>query len=55
MVKDSKPLYKPFKSKKAGKKYSVYVKGDNGKVKKINFGNETTTFDVNVTDDPPIG
>tara|TARA_R100000951_G_scaffold99715_1_gene90194 strand:+ start:997 stop:1275 length:279 start_codon:yes stop_codon:yes gene_type:complete len=38
-----KPLYKPFKSKKAGKKYSVYVKsksGAKGKDRKrlIHFG-----------------
>ena len=33
-----KPLYKPFKSKKAGKKYSVYVKSDNGGKRLIHFG-----------------
>ena len=38
MVKDSKPLYKPFKSKKAGKKYSVYVKSPSGNKKLIHFG-----------------
>ena len=30
MPRDSKPLYKPFKSKVKGKKYSVYVKGSSG-------------------------
>ena len=38
MVKDSKPLYKPFKSKKAGKKYSVYVKSPSVNKKLIHFG-----------------
>lgn len=36
--KDNKPLYKPFKSKKAGKKYSVYVKSASGGKKLIHFG-----------------
>ena len=31
-------LYKPFKSTAKNKRYSVYVKGSDGKVKKINFG-----------------
>ena len=35
----NKPLYKPFKSKKAGKKYSVYVKGTKpGSKRLIHFG-----------------
>lgn len=38
MKKDSKPLYKPFKSKKAGKKYSVYVKSKSGGKRLIHFG-----------------
>ena len=34
-----KKLYKPFKyTGKAKFKYSVYVKGENGKSKKISFG-----------------
>ena len=33
-----KPLYKPFPSKRKGKKMSVYVKGDDGKKKIIHFG-----------------
>lgn len=37
MEKNSKPLYKPFKSKLKGKKYSVYVKRDDKKVL-IHFG-----------------
>ncbi len=39
-VSDSKnkPLYKPFKSKKAGKKMSVYVKSASGGKKLIHFG-----------------
>ena len=39
-TKEGKPvLNKPFKSKKAGKKYSVYVKADNKKgYKLIHFG-----------------
>ena len=36
--KTNKPLYKPFKSSKAGKKMSVYVKGANGKPRLIHFG-----------------
>ncbi len=35
--KDDKPLYKPFKSKAKGKKYSVYVM-KNGKKRLIHFG-----------------
>jgi hypothetical protein len=34
----NKPLYKPFKSSKAGKKMSVYVKGANGNPRLIHFG-----------------
>jgi len=33
-----KPLYKPFKSKKAGKKFSVYVKSPSGGKRLIHFG-----------------
>jgi|TARA_R100001015_G_C4623594_1_gene181457 hypothetical protein len=33
-----KPLYKPFKSKKKGKKYSVYVKSSSGGKRLIHFG-----------------
>tara|TARA_R110000787_G_scaffold197875_10_gene309083 strand:+ start:172 stop:435 length:264 start_codon:yes stop_codon:yes gene_type:complete len=33
-----KTLYKPFKSKNKGKKYSVYVKGKTGKPRLIHFG-----------------
>ena len=35
---DGKPLYKPFKSKKKGKKYSVYVKSKSGGKRLIHFG-----------------
>lgn len=35
---DGKPLYKPFPSKRKGKKFSVYVKGANGNKKLIHFG-----------------
>ena len=38
MKEDSKPLYKPFKSKKSGKKYSVYVKSPSGGKRLIHFG-----------------
>ncbi len=38
-----KILYKPFKSKAKNKRYSVYVKGDNGKTKLINFGDSRYT------------
>lgn len=31
-------LYKPFRSKRAGKKYSVYVRSESGGVKLIHFG-----------------
>ena len=34
----SKQLYKPFKSTRAGKKYSVYVKSEKGNPKLIHFG-----------------
>ena len=33
-------LYKPFPSKVKNKKYSVYVKGKNGKPKLISFGDK---------------
>ncbi len=33
-----KPLYKPFKSSKAGKKFSVYVKSASGGKRLIHFG-----------------
>ena len=33
-------LYKPFVSKAKNKKYSVYVKGPNGKPKLIHFGDK---------------
>lgn len=35
---NKKPLYKPFKSKIKGKKYSVYVKSPSGNPKLIHFG-----------------
>lgn len=38
MKKDNKPLYKPFRSKKAGKKFSVYVKSPSGGKRLIHFG-----------------
>ena len=39
--KQGKPiLYKPWVSKAKNKKYSVYVKGENGKVKVIHFGDK---------------
>lgn len=34
----AKPLYKPFPSKKAGKKFSVYVKSKSGGKRLIHFG-----------------
>ena len=37
-MSDNKPLYKPFKSKKAGKKMSVYVKSASGGKRLIHFG-----------------
>ena len=37
-MSDKKPLYKPFKSKKKGKKFSVYVKSASGGKKLIHFG-----------------
>ena len=37
-MSDGKPLYKPFKSKKKGKKYSVYVKSASGNKRLIHFG-----------------
>jgi len=38
--KTDKPLYKPYKSTKAGKKGMVYVKGGTGK-RLIHFGDST--------------
>ena len=38
MDKPAKPLYKPVKSTKQGKKMMVYVKGKNGNPKLIHFG-----------------
>ena len=35
---EGKPLYKPFKSKKSGKKFSVYVKSPSGGKRLIHFG-----------------
>ena len=40
--KDSKPLYKPMKSTRAGKKGQVYVMRD-GKKKLIHFGDSSMT------------
>ena len=37
-MSEKKVLYKPFVSKAKNKKYSVYVKGANGKPKLIHFG-----------------
>ena len=37
-MSDNKPLYKPFKSKRKGKKFSVYVKSASGGKKLIHFG-----------------
>tara|TARA_R100000654_G_scaffold24805_3_gene47992 strand:- start:1518 stop:1784 length:267 start_codon:yes stop_codon:yes gene_type:complete len=37
---DKKELYKPFVSKAKNKKYSVYVKGTNGRPKLIHFGDK---------------
>jgi hypothetical protein len=37
IMKD-KTLYKPFRSKRKGKKFSVYVKGKSGNPKLIHFG-----------------
>ncbi len=39
--KQTKPLYKPFVSKNPKKKYSVYVKGNNGNPKLIHFGDRS--------------
>tara|TARA_R110000772_G_scaffold47097_2_gene107800 strand:- start:1395 stop:1670 length:276 start_codon:yes stop_codon:yes gene_type:complete len=40
-TKEGNPiLYKPFVSKAKNKKYSVYVKGENGKAKLIHFGDK---------------
>jgi len=38
MKAKQKPLYKPFKSSKAGKKFSVYVKSASGGRRLIHFG-----------------
>jgi len=35
---DNKPLYRPFKSKVKGKKFSVYVKSPTGGKRLIHFG-----------------
>lgn len=35
---DNKKLYTPFVSKAKNSKYSVYVKGNNGRLKLIHFG-----------------
>lgn len=35
-----KKLYQPFKSKAKNKKYSVYVKGNAGKLRLIHFGDK---------------
>jgi hypothetical protein len=44
-----KKLYKPFKyTGKAKFKYSVYVKGENGKSKKISFGRCITRTVINI-------
>jgi len=37
---NNKTLYKPFVSKAKNKKYSVYVKGKEGKPKLIHFGDK---------------
>ena len=37
-MENKKELYKIFKSTAKDKKYSVYVKGDDGKAKLIHFG-----------------
>jgi len=39
-MSEKKELYKPFVSKAKNKKYSVYVKGANGKPKLIHFGDK---------------
>jgi len=41
--KTKKPLYKPVKSTKKGKKGMVYVKGSNGGKRLIHFGDSTMT------------
>ena len=50
-METKKELYKIFKSTSKNKKYSVYVKGDNGKTKLINFGD--TRFE-NYKDTTPL-
>jgi len=40
MNNNNKKLYKPFVSKAKNKKYSVYVKGKQGKAKLIHFGDK---------------
>jgi len=37
-MENKKKLYKPFVSNKKNKKYSVYVRGKNNKIKLIHFG-----------------
>ncbi len=39
--KTVKPLYKPYKSSKAGKKGQVYVKSDSGGKRLIHFGDSS--------------
>ena len=39
--KEKKPLYKPYKSTKAGKKGMVYVKGSGGGKRLIYFGDSS--------------
>lgn len=39
--KTEKPLYKPYKSTKAGKKGQVYVKSDTGGKRLIHFGDSS--------------
>ena len=41
--KTKKPLYKPVKSDKKGKKGMVYVKNKDGKKRLIHFGDSTMT------------
>lgn len=41
--KTKKPLYKPVKSTKKGKKGMVYVRGANGGKRLIHFGDSTMT------------
>ena len=50
-METKKELYKIFKSTSKNKKYSVYVKGDNAKLKLIHFGD--TRFE-NYKDTTPL-